>query len=309
MLYCLPYEYDPQAEMPRFKKYLDRVLPDEESQELLQELLGSIFIKNIKFEKMGVLLGSGSNGKSVLLDIVTALLGSNNISSMDLKALTTDASAENNRLHLLGKLLNFAPEINARGEQAHDLIKRLASGEAVTARAKYKNSITISNYAKMMFNANQLPTDVEHTHGFFRRWLIVNFSQTISEKEKNPNLANEIIASELPAILNWIIEGTKRLQLNKKFSPCKQSEELLEQYKLDSDVVALWLDERCTPNNRVKCLALTELYHDFVEYSKLNGYKNIIVSKNLANRIRSLQIEERKGKPLAFYVTITPQEN
>lgn len=123
LLYCLDYEYSPDYQCPLFTKYLNRVLPDKESQNVLQELIGSIFIKNINLEKIGILLGSGANGKSVLLKIITAMLGDQNISQMDLKALTTDRNADNNRSHLLGKLLNFAPEINARGEQAHDIIK------------------------------------------------------------------------------------------------------------------------------------------------------------------------------------------
>lgn len=116
LMYCLDYDYNPDFKCPIFTKYLDRVLPDKQSQTVLQELIGSIFIKNINLEKIGILLGSGANGKSVLLKIITAMLGNQNISQMDLKSLTTDRNADNNRSHLLGKLLNFAPEINARGE-------------------------------------------------------------------------------------------------------------------------------------------------------------------------------------------------
>lgn len=303
MQYCLDYEYSLSATCPIFIKYLDRVLPDKESQIVLQELIGSIFIKNLNLEKIGILLGSGSNGKSVLLKIITALLGKNNISQMDLKSLTTDRNADNNRASLIGKLLNFAPEINAKGEQSHDLIKRMASSEAIQVKLLYKDTITITDYAKLIFNANSLPSDVEHSHGFFRRFLIIVFDQTITEDEKDPQLATKIIEDELPAILNWIIEGAKRLQKNKKFSPCRKSDEILARYKLESDVVAMWLEENNYVADSSTSQDLQTLYNSLVNFIDLGGYKKITI-KTLADRLRSSGFRQRKGKPAAFYMMI-----
>lgn len=303
MLYCLPYEYNHDSKTPLFTKYLNRVLPDKDSQNVLQELLGSIFIKSINLEKIGILYGSGANGKSVLLKIITALLGENNISQMDLKSLTTDTNAANNRAQLMGKLLNFAPEINGKGEQAHDLIKRMASGEAIQVKMLYKDTITITDYAKLIFNANVLPSDVEHSHGFFRRFLIVEFGETISDEEKDPELANKIIANELPGVLNWIIEGTKRLQQNKRFSPCKKSDEILKQYRTDSDVVAMLIEERSyTHSNNIPKL-LADIYKELENFARCSGYKTPSI-KTVADRLRNLGFKQRKGKPVAFYMIV-----
>lgn len=309
LLYCLDYEYSPDYQCPLFTNYLNRVLPDKESQNVLQELIGSIFIKNINLEKIGILLGRGANGKSVLLKIITAMLGDQNISQMDLKSLTTDRNADNNRSHLLGKLLNFAPEINARGEQAHDIIKRMASGEAIQAKLMYKDTFIMTDYAKLIFNANSLPMDVEHSHGFFRRFLIVNFDQTISEAEKDPELANKIIANELPAVLNWVIEGTKRLQRNKQFSYCEKSNEILAEYQIDSDVVALWVEDRCYIPHDFITQTLKELYNDFVDYASQSGYRKLPIDRTLAKSLKSKGFKERKGKPSAFYLTKDKTKN
>lgn len=303
MLYCLPYKYSHDSKTSLFSKYLDRVLPDKDSQNVLQELLGSIFIKNINLEKIGILYGNGANGKSVLLKIITALLGENNISQMDLKSLTTDSNAANNRAQLMGKLLNFAPEINGKGEQAHDLIKRMASGEAIQVKMLYKDTITITDYAKLIFNANVLPSDVEHSHGFFRRFLIVEFGETITDEEKDPELANKIIANELPGVLNWIIEGTKRLQQNKKFSPCKKSDDILKQYRTDSDVVAMLVEERSyTHSNNIPKL-LADIYKELDDFARRSGYKTPSI-KTVADRLRNLGFKQRKGKPVAFYMIV-----
>lgn len=300
--YCLSYDYAPDAKADLFIKYLNRVLPDKDSQNVLQELIGSAFIKSVNLEKIGILLGSGSNGKSVFMNIITALLGENNISSMDLKSLTTDRNADNNRSHLMGKLLNFAPEINAKGEQSHDLIKRMASGEAVQAKLLYQNTFTISNYAKLVFNANSLPTDVEHTHGFFRRWLIIDFNQTIDESEKDPYLAKKIIDKELAGVLNWVIEGAKRIQKNKSFSKCTRSDELLAEYQKESDVVALWVDAVGYISHDSHYISLKDLYDKFRNWASSSGYVKIPVDKTVAKRLENLGFKKRKGKPTGFYI-------
>lgn len=62
-----------------------------------------------------------------------------------------------------------------------------------------------------MFSSNVLPREVEHTEGFFRRFLILEFDQTIPPERQNPNLAKEIIETELPGIFNWVVAGHQRL--------------------------------------------------------------------------------------------------
>jgi putative DNA primase/helicase len=73
----LPFAYDPNADAPIFRRYLDRVLPDPERQRVVAEFLGYVFIKPsyLKLEKALILYGSGANGKSVLFEVVEALLG------------------------------------------------------------------------------------------------------------------------------------------------------------------------------------------------------------------------------------------
>ena len=76
--YQLPFKYNPEAKCDEFKVFLNQVLPEKESQMILAEYLGYIFINNLKLEKCLILKGEGSNGKSVIFEIVQALLGEHN---------------------------------------------------------------------------------------------------------------------------------------------------------------------------------------------------------------------------------------
>src|SRR5690606_3385386 len=98
-----------------------------------------------------------------------------NTSQYSLQDLTNDNGYY--RAMIANKLVNYASEISGKLEAA--TFKQLASGETVTARLPYGNPMQISDYARLIFNVNDLPRDVEQTDAFFRRFLIVPFDVTI----------------------------------------------------------------------------------------------------------------------------------
>jgi putative DNA primase/helicase len=110
LAYQLPFDYDEDAKCLMFEKFLFKVLPDIESRQILSEFLGWAFLKDLKLEKALFLHGSGHNGKSVIFDIVNALLGENNIENLNLSSL----SKLENRFRLGTVLLNFGSDINDR---------------------------------------------------------------------------------------------------------------------------------------------------------------------------------------------------
>jgi len=171
LTYQLPYEYNPGAEAPRFIQYLNEVLPDQSSQQVLAEFLGYVFVTNshLKLEKALLLYGSGANGKSVFFEIVKAMLGNENLSSYSLSSLTNESGYY--RAEIAHKLANYASEINGNLEAAR--FKALVSGEPIEARKPYGQAFILENYARLIFNSNELPRDVEHTAAFFRRFLII----------------------------------------------------------------------------------------------------------------------------------------
>lgn len=171
LTYQLPFDYDPTTKATRFQEYLNKVQPDKNNQKILAEYLGYLFIKTsiLKMEKVLLLYGGGANGKSVFFDIVVALLGGeNNVSNYSLQSLTDKDGYY--RASLANKLLNYASEINGKIENS--FFKLLASGEPIEARLPYCKPMVITDYAKLIFNCNELPKDVEQTNAFFRRFLI-----------------------------------------------------------------------------------------------------------------------------------------
>lgn len=269
LTYQLNFEYDENAQMPLFQKFINEVLPDESLQNILSEYLGSIFIKKevLQLEKILLLYGTGSNGKSVVFDVIESLLGKHNISSFGIKKLTT---CPNTRSAIEGKLLNYSSEIDEIGD--FNIFKQLASREPLQAKLMYKDVYTIDHYAKLMFNCNDLPTKNEITKGYFRRFLIIPFNVFIPEEKQDRNLATKIIKSELAAVFNWILKGMNRVLRNKGYSKSKASDKAIADFERNADSVKSFITEHeYQPSDKFKLLS--EIYTGYRNFCMNDGHK------------------------------------
>ncbi|RYD24309.1 MAG: DNA primase [Verrucomicrobiaceae bacterium] len=294
LTYQLPFDYNEAATCPKFDRYLLRVLPDQSSRLILAEFLGWIFLRELKLEKILVLLGDGHNGKSVFFDIVNALLGEQNISNYGLSSL----SKMENRCALGSTLLNFGSEISERCDA--DLLKKMAAGEPIEARRLYSDPYIMRTYARLAFNANLLPRDTEHTTGFFRRFLIIPFNETITESEKDPELAKKIINTELSGVFNWVMEGLRRLRAQRKFSSCEAADRALATYKEDSDSTAGFLVDGGWLSSSER-IGKGELYLRYQHYCRDSGHvalNKLNFSKRLIN---THHISESKSGSMRFW--------
>lgn len=303
--YQLPFEYDPQAKAPIFEAYLNRVLPDIERQKVLVEYLGFVFIKHggnaLKEEKALILYGTGANGKSVFFEVVNALLGADNVSSFSLQSLTNDNGYF--RAKLANKLVNYASEINGNLEAS--IFKQLVSGEPVEARLPYGQPFRLEQYAKLIFNCNELPKDVEHTNAYFRRFLIIPFDVTIPEQEQDKNLHTKIIEKELSGVFNWVLQGLNRLLEQKKFSDCEAARQAVEQYKIESNSVQMFLNEneyKSSPTNYKLIKDLYPLYRSFCVDDGMIPFKKTNFIKQL--RTLGFVVDRVTDNQLAAFITM-----
>lgn len=289
LTYQLGFEYDKKATCPMFNKFINEVLPDKDAQHVLSEFIGYVFAKQLKLEKALILYGGGANGKSVIFDIISALLGRDNVSSYSMSELCGENGYY--RAKVDNKLLNYASEIGGKTES--DTFKKLASGEPISARLPYGEPFEIENYARFIFNANTLPKDIEMTNAFFRRFLIIPFNVTIPEERQDKELASKIIANELPGILNWVLEGVDRLMVQKRFTKCDLVERELEQFKKESDTIQLFLEDENYQLSTDLYKSLMELYNEYRSFCCINGYRSLS-KKNMAKRLKNLGFEDKR---------------
>lgn len=255
--YALDYPYDPQALCPLWHKFLDRVLPEPESQQVLREYIGYCLMKGHQMEKMLLLYGDGLNGKSVTLEIIESLLGSMNVSYLSLSDLTND---DVKRAGIEGKKLNISHE---SGKDVNpNVLKQLTSGERVLIKHLYVDPRETNDYGKFIAAFNQLPK-AENTFGFFRRLIILPYEVTIPKEEIDRQLPQKLKA-EICGVLNWVLEALPGLMSRHEFTVSQKCEMALDRYRLQSDSVRLFVNEQCEPSDfTTKGSELSNAYRNF----------------------------------------------
>ncbi|GAB3991883.1 phage/plasmid primase, P4 family [Spirosoma daeguense] len=273
LTYQLPFAYDPDAQSPLFDEYLRIVQPDEECQRLLAEFIGYLFVSSdcLKLEKALILYGSGANGKSVFFEIILALLGTQNVSSFSLASLTDEKGYH--RAKLQNVLVNYASEITEKLDA--NMFKQLASGEPIEARLPYGQPFILTNYAKLIFNCNELPRGAEQTPAFFRRFSIVPFDVTIPESRQDRQLSSKIIQRELSGVFNWVLNGLKHLLEQRKLTDPPAVREQLKAYQLESDSVKLFLDEFRYVKSSSHHRSVKDLYNQYRNFCLEDGHRPV----------------------------------
>lgn len=278
--YVLPFMYNVNAVAPRFKQFLDEVIPGD-IQLPLQEFLGCCLLPSLKIEKVLCCVGSGLNGKSVLFDTVTYILGKENVTTFNINTLCESQS--NTRYMLQNKLLNYSSEFSGKIWD-NGFFKQLASGEPVEVRRLYQDPIIIDNYARLAYNSNQMPNSSDTSLGFRRRLLLVEFTKRV--KNPDPFLADKL-KREASGILNWMIEGLVRyIQNGNKFSRSTILEQSINSFESATDNVKMFLENgNYKPGTQE--MALKDFYKFYKQFCEVN-------------KMKPLQQQDFKGK-LADY--------
>lgn len=263
----LPFNYDPTAQCPRFLQFLDEVLPNEpETHLFLQEYVGSCLVPETKYQVFLILLGTGGNGKSVLVEVLKNLVGPANCSFLSLSELSAK-----HRIHMLkDKLLNIGTENENRVIRDTSTLKKLVSGdEDVIGERKFKDPSSFLPTCKFIFSSNHMFKFADTTEGLRRRLRAIQFNQSFKDEKRDLELTDKLLL-ELPGILNWAVEGYQRLQANNgKFTESTPMAAAAGGIIEMSSSVVMFVNAVCEVGNLNEDVPRGELYWEYTEFCKI----------------------------------------
>ena len=300
----LPIAYDDTATCPNIDKFFREVLhPD--SLNIIEELMGYCLIPTTCFEKAFMLVGSGRNGKSVFLNLLTRLIGKEHIANETLQDL---AGNRFRKAELANKLVNIFADLSASAVEDSGYFKALVSSDDISVERKGKDPFKLHNTARMVFSTNEIPKSRDNSNAYFRRWVIVRFPKTISEDKVDPHLIDKLV-EEMPGLLNMAIRGLKRLFRQGHFSESDTIKKELERYRRDNDTVRAFADECCIadPANKI---GKTMIYSSYRSWCIDNGYRPVSTRRFNDRLVESLSIHEDRNGGFRQWVGVRllPQE-
>lgn len=277
----IEFEYTTTKHIAAVDKFLlDIANGNPDRAKLILQMIGYSMTRTTREQVMFFLYGpSAKNGKSTLLDVMTALIGSSNVSVLSLKQLTQQFLTKN----LDNKVANLCADISNKFLEDVAVLKQLSTGDTLTVDNKFKDSFDMKPFAKFIFSANELPK-ASKDKGWERRILIIPFERRFSAKDKDFN--KEALLT--PDALNYL--GTKAIQayqeiynlppaLEGKWADSASSEECLDTYKEELDNAYSFyktLDFKkmnCTVAEGQRLYLKTELFNEYKDFVHENGLK------------------------------------
>lgn len=285
----LPVVYDPDATCPQFEKYVAQVFAgasDAAERALaLIEFMGLSLTTTVEFERAMLLLGDGSNGKTKALQLIQEMVGPRYRTSIELAQM-------DNRFQqglLDGKLINTVAETSTDGELPDSTVKKIISGEELTAEHKFKDAFSFYPVCKLWLATNHLPRTSDFSDGVFRRFTILTFPNKFERLKKDTKLGEKLKA-ETSGVLNLCLEALGRAYDRGDLTIPPSSVQALKSWRVSADQVLQFLDEAATldPN------AITpsaDMYSAYTTWATEAGITRKLNRKNFTLRMGEHGIE------------------
>jgi len=272
----IPINYDPTAPEPElFLDLMDKVFKgNEEQRVLMQEIFGFCLLNNYKYQSIIYLLGDGGNGKGTVIKILTYLLGNEATSSATLNQLTDHNNVDYYLAKLHGKRANICGDIGAKKIENTENIKKLSSNtDKISARLPYGVPFDFINNAKLIFALNKMPKKDAFTTGDKRRDVIISFNNPISDTKYDIKGFAELIrdSGEMSGVLNWALEGLKRLERNQRFTDKRTVAQKGLEYDMKSNPMKYFVDDCIDQDPLGGVIPNVTVYEAYNKYRKIHG--------------------------------------
>jgi putative DNA primase/helicase len=226
---AIDFAFSPNAPPPKqWLEFLPQLWPnDAEPIATLQEIFGYCLSSNTSQQKAFLIVGPPRSGKGTIARVLERVVG------VDSKVNPTLAELGRNFgiAPLIGKRVAIISDARlGKGPGHHVITERLLSitGEdAITVDRKYLSAWTGRLQVRFLILSNELPGLVDASGALARRFIVLKLQNSFYGKEDH-GLLNRLL-TELPGILNWAIDGWRRLNGRGFFEMPKSSADAVEQ--------------------------------------------------------------------------------
>ncbi len=274
----LPYEYDPNAKCPLWEKFLhDVFFGKQDVINFVKQAVGYSFLKDIPTAALFLLIGEGSNGKSVYINTITNLFGEENVANINLHQMSDEYYIQD----LFGKMVNLSSESSHKKRIDTEIIKAAVAGDWISGRLPYKPPSKFKPYAKHFLSINNIPKNDDLSYGWERRIYPIEFNRLFSEKDADKQMTNKL-KSELSGIFNWALEGYRNLRnQGYNFIESASINQAKENYKNQSNSVYNFIASTLSKADENSILFLKDVFDKYKNFCDSEGEKTILTKPEL----------------------------
>ncbi len=298
-----PVAYDERAACPRWENFLLEVLGDDALRVgFVQRAVGYSLTGDVREQCLFFLTGTGSNGKSTFLSVLSAMMGGYGCMAAPGLLLEHKTDQHPTALaDLFGKRLVTCVEVGEGRRLAEELVKQLTGGDAIKGRRMRQDFFEFQPQFKIWLAANHKPNVRGTDEAIWRRIHTIPFDVTFvdaavakdGDRVKDPGL-KEALTGELPGILAWAVRGCLEWQRIGLKPPSSVRAATLA-YREEMDVLGAFLKDRCTLDPEVLCPS-GALYAAYQEWCQMGG-ERAVTQTRFGRALSERGFEEVRKRP------------
>ena len=294
----LPVELNMDAPRNEADEFLESVADnDPDTLQAMKEVIGACMCSRRVLSQSPMLIGraggasgKASNGKSTFLNWLRSILGTENVSSLDIATLGQRFQAG----RVVGKLANLGDDIPdgfLRGDEL-SMFKKLVTGDAIYTDVKNGEGFEFRPSASMVFSMNAVPRLQDTTDGVFRRLAFLPFRRRFSPGTDgyDPNIAAKLAKPEVMergALLGLMALG--ELIRRGSLTPIPDMMAEVEEVKQDNDSVTRWIFEECITGDDVNATPTSTVFKRYADWCSDSGERNPCSLRTFSSRMTNIQ--------------------
>ena len=202
-----PFDYDENADCPRFKAELLGVALNAEDIRLMQKWAGACLLGRNTAQRLLMMLGTPNGGKSTFMNILEAVIGIQNVVQ-----LRTDHLGNRFELYgFVGKTLLTGKDVPADfmlNKNAH-VIKALVGHDLLSAEKKgHADPVPLRGDFNLGVTCNaDLNIRLEGDLGAWRRRMMIIRYERAAPARRIADFSDQLLREEGSGILRWMVEG------------------------------------------------------------------------------------------------------
>lgn len=282
--------YNPDAQEPRFdnwsfSKWINEDIAEnkEDKIKLIWQTFKAVINSNYSYHSSVFLLdnANGSAGKGTFEQLLQNIAGKNNYASIKLNQFEKDAVLAT----IVNKPLVIGDDNDPKKPiDSSENFKSAATGDAIVINDKFEKVYSYKPTCLIVQSLNELPKFKDNTGANYRRIRVIKFNKHYIENADNRKIKDEYIYNK--ELLEWIVKKAIDVKIDGVMIRTKESDEILEQNKIDSDPFLQFVNEIIVPTDHGYKFQDTT-YQVYKRWFEVTGHKlGLETDREFNKRIR-----------------------
>ena len=278
-----PFDFMPREEFDSFngraKSFMDEIsCGNPNVKKIIWECLGCMVVPVAKFGKIFIWYGSGANGKSLLLNIMEAIMG-NLLTHANILNINDKFALED----VVKGIANVTDDVGITTLRETGILKSLIDGSTIEVNRKFKQPIKWKPDSQFVMCCNEIPKIADTTRGMIRRLSFIPFDMQLSDDEIDVFLLDKILSDKdnLRYILSGAIYAYRDAVRGGRLTTIEKQEELKNDFlEENKEPISSFYDWLIDDHNGQDALCryldgktTEEVYAEYKKWCENNGLR------------------------------------